>query len=229
MLVLYLRRLFRLPSPADLGWSDDDALMLREFTPYQDGKSWEDWHQFCRHNYPVKYFLVVTLPFLLKRWFVWPARRMVSAVLDYCLPSRRYHVLDLRGIDPLSQYSHGYLDPCEVFWLAGWGSLLRWHREEAERHDLSQLSAEEQAAYHAQLESYGELKQLVHYWTVTRIRREHETQQLYQAAMAVRPTPENRALYEAAQRRWLDHCRETERLEDEMWLRLARLRSHLWS
>lgn len=227
-MVTFLRRWLRLPSPVDLGWSTDDALMLREFTPYQDGKSWEDWHEHCRKHYPAQYFLVRTLPFFLKRWIVWPAERMVSTVLDYCLPSRRHHVFDLRGIDPLSDYQHGYLDPCQVFWLAGWGALLRWNREAGCKDPRDGMLEGDQEQYRAQLESYDELKGLVHYWTVTRVERDKCNRQLYNAAVAITPTPPNRELYEAAQRSWLDHCWETERLEEDMWLRLAKMRSYLW-
>jgi hypothetical protein len=226
--MLALRRLFQLPSPVDLGWSTDGSLMLREFTPYQEGKSWEDWHEFCRKHYPVRHFLSEELPLLVKRLAIWPVERVANATLDYCLPSRRYHLLDLRGIDPLFPYQHGYLDPSQAFYLAGWGALLRWYRE-AEPKDPRQWMSPEQLVEEAHfVETYDELMALVHYWTVTRVERDKENMQLSKALQAVKPTAENRELYEAAQERWLRHSRESERIEDEMWLRLAKMRSHLW-
>ena len=226
-----LRRWFQLPSPVDLGWSKHDALGMREFTPYQEGKTWEDWREHCSQRYPVRYFLQETFPLAIRQWVVWPAERAVNAVLDQIVPSRRMHLFDLRGIDPLSPYEHGYLDPSLVFWLVGWGSLMRWHRESSQRKNPRVwMSAEQQAApeHRAQLESYDELIALVHYWTVTRIERDHRCGELYKALRAIAPTAENRERYETTNREWLDYHQESERLEEEMWLRLAKMREYLW-
>ena len=223
------RQLFQLPSPSDLGWSKSNALRSHRFSPYQEGKSWEDWREHCIQHYPVRYFLSEVLPLEIKRWLVWPVRRVVTWVLDHCVPRRRYHVMDLRKIDPLHPYRHGYLDPCEAFWLSGWGALMRWHREGRHRQDpRSWMSAEDQVSCSAQIEAYDELSALVQYWTVTRLGRAKEEDRLFEASSDIEPTPENRAIYEAAKHRWLEYYRESERLEEEMWGRLAKMRLYLW-
>ena len=226
-------RLPKLPSPKDLGWSEHNALGSRELTPYQEGKTWEDWDDHCRAHYPVRYFLIETLPMWLNEWFVWPFRRARRWILDR-MPGRRYHVLDLRGVDPLSNYRAGYLDPCEVFRLAGWASLMRWHRE-SERHghhkDPRKWATEEDLkdpGLRDQRDRFIEACDLVHYWTIVRVERDQESTRLRGLANAIEPTAENQEAYEAAEALWLAYWQESERLEDEMWLRLAVIRNFLW-
>jgi hypothetical protein len=222
---LLLRRWLRLPSPVDLGWSDTDALGMRQFTPYQEGKTWEDWTDYVRAHHPVRYFLAEILPLWVQRRFIWPVERFCSLVLDHVLSSRRYHLLDLRGVDSLSHYRHGYLDPSEVFRLAGWASLMRWYRESGRDKDQRHWGLELDSQ---QLKQYCEALELVNYWSVIRVERETRCDQLYAAVAAIPTTPENQQRYEAARDIWLQHFRESEDLEEAMWLRLAALRSFLW-
>ena len=90
------------------------------------------------------------------------------------------------------------------------------------------MSAEDQVSCSAQIEAYDELSALVQYWTVTRLGRAKEEDRLFEASSDIEPTPENRAIYEAAKHRWLEYYRESERLEEEMWGRLAKMRLYLW-
>lgn len=228
--MLFLRRLLRLPTPVDLGWSESNALGMREFTPYQEGHTWEDWRGHCRAHYPVRYFLSEIFPLWFSARFVWPLRRLRDWVLDYTVASRRHHKLDLRGIDPLmSEYRHGYLDPCTVFWLAGWHALMRWSRE-YRNNPREWMSPEEQAAPENQgfLQSYDELKELVAYWTVERLARDAHSHGCYEAMKEIEPTAENREAYEAASTKWLQARRAQEAREEEMWMRLCAMRAHLW-
>jgi hypothetical protein len=214
------RHWFRLPTPIDLGWSDRDALGLRQLTPYQEGRTWEDWAAHVRAHYPVRYFLNEVLPLWLKSWFVWPLERCWAWLLDHLVPSRRYHLLDLRGVDPIDRYQHGYIDPCDQFRIAGWASLMRWYREGG--HD-SETSDELRSKQHS------EALDLVHYWTVTRLEREARCNQLRAAVTAIPTTADNRERYEAASDAWYCYFRENGQLDEAMWLRLAALRPYLWS
>jgi hypothetical protein len=219
-------KLIRLPSPVDLGWSEHNALGMRQFTPYQEGKTWEDWRDYVREKHPVKYWVNEEFPRWVKSTFVWPFERLRNKVLDHVVPSRRYHLLDLRGIDPLAEYRHGYLDPCQVMWLAGWGSLMRWHRESNTLgNSLDQLHPETPDIQKAQ---YAEANALVHYWTVERIERDQRTTDFHNILDNIPITPENQAAYEKARDEWVDLYRESVQLEEKMWLRLAALRPFLW-
>lgn len=198
---------------------------MRQFTPYQEGKTWEDWADHMRAHYPVRYFLSEVLPLWVKRRFVWPWQRLRDWVLDHAVPSRRYHLLDLRGIDPLSHYRHGYLDPCDVFWLAGWASLMRWHRESAGVKTQRELDLNLDSTRH---KLYCEALELVHYWTVTRAERAKESERLRAIVDEIQTTLENQSRYEAARDEWLEQYQASEKLEEAMWLRLAPLRPLLW-
>lgn len=228
---LRLRRWVGLPTPVELGWSKSNSLGMRAFTPYQEGKTWEDWREHCQKRFPIRYFLSEILPLWFMRKFVWPLERLRDWVLDRCLPSRRYHIFDLRGVDPLSSYRQGYVDPSHVFWLAGWGSLMRWYRESsADKDPRIWMTPEDHAdpGLAAQLKNYDELIALHRYWTVTRLEREHRGAELLAASDAIEPTPENRERYEAAKAEWLAYYQASEALEEEMWMRLAAMRGHLW-
>lgn len=225
--MIFLRRWLRLPTPIDLGWSKHNALGSREFTPYQEGKTWEDWKEYVRSRYPVRYFLAEVLPLWVKLWLIWPLGRVRAWVLDHVVPRRRHHFLDLRGIDPLSGYRHGYLDPCQVFWLAGWASLMRWYREDGGgvgHIDLNEWLDQESL----QVKQYKEALALVYYWTVERIERNRRSDELYRVMDAIQTTLENQDRYEAAAERWLRHSQDSEALEEAMWLRLATIRGFLW-
>jgi len=224
-LLRFLRHWLVLPSPIDLGWSESDALGLRQFDPYHEGKTWEDWTDHVKQHYPVRYFLLEVVPRWFRSWVVWPSRRIYELILDHLLPSRRYHQLDLRGVDPLSVYRHGYLDPCDVFWLAGWASLMRWDRERRRDTGTRKVEIERNSTSSTQ---YAEALELVHYWTVTRIEREEQCNQLHAAVNAILPSMANRERYEAAQDVWLKHFRASQELDQSMWSRLSALRTFLW-
>jgi hypothetical protein len=57
--------LFKLPSPKDLGWSENNCLPMNfcKFDP--DGKSWEEYDEKMKKEYPFKFWLNKTLT----KWF----------------------------------------------------------------------------------------------------------------------------------------------------------------
>lgn len=228
-----LPRPFRLPSPVDLGWSEHNALGMREMQPYHEGKTWEDWDDYCRKHHPVLFFLWEVLPLWFKLHFLWPIERVKDWILDHTV--RRYHFLDLRGIDKLHDYRHGYIDPCEVFRLAGWASLMRWYRE-SERHghlhDPRSWATEEQLAedegLRDQRDRFVAACELVKYWTITRIEQSKAVDALWDAMEAIKPTQENKPIYDAAHTAWYNARMAADALEREQWLKLAAIRESLW-
>lgn len=138
--------------------------------------------------------------------------------------------MTLRNIDPLLWYQHGRLAPSDIFWLAGWGALLRWHRSPRGKDPREWMSTLEQNApeNRPHIERYVELMDLVHYWQVTRMSRATETDRLSAALEAIATTPENKEAYKAASNTLHSHMQETEELEEAMWLRLAKMQSHLF-
>lgn len=101
--MLFLRKLLRLPSPIDLGWSKTNALPMRQFTPDTKEHTWEDWDVQVRTQHPYKYFFAETLPYFLKYrlWFPLyaPISQLYYYLISHLLPSRKYHWLDLRQLE----------------------------------------------------------------------------------------------------------------------------------
>ena len=95
-----LKKIFKLPSPQDLGRSDCNALPSRNFTPDCEGYTWEDWREEVKKKYPIKYFFSETMVDFIKYNMYYPIYRPIKDT-KYCLvshlvPGRRYHILDLR-------------------------------------------------------------------------------------------------------------------------------------
>jgi hypothetical protein len=223
-----LFKFLELPGPRELGWSDHDCLGLRDFTPYQEGKTWEDWTAYVKEHYPVRYFLVETIP----DWFR-PTKMMVKDawywVKCHTLPSHRFHLLDFRGVDPLHEYTHGYMDPCSIMKLAGWAALRIYIEKEepwdpSERYTAEELEA--QGLTH-QKADYDEAMALYHWWMVERGEEEAERMRLYRV---MKDTPHtNVEEYRAAKEPWHTAYDAHEAKEEEMFLRLVKLRPRLWT
>ena len=224
---------FDLPGPIELGLSDIDALRSSELTPFQEGPSWEDWEALVRIRFPVRYFLTQTLP----EWF----RPIQFRIHDthywlkcHFVKRHRHHLLDLRAVDPVEKYSHGYLDPCHVMWLAGWAALRMWVEHEKPVDPATYLTAEEALEPHnvAQKASYDEAMALYRYWMVERGEEAKELERLYSEYREVKVQAVmdgSRAQYEQARDRWLAQNGLTESRAELMWKRLAEVRPYLWT
>lgn len=227
--MLKLRKFFRLPGPKELGWSDHDALGSRHFTPFQEGKTWEDWEEHVRKEYPVRFFLSETLPNFF-RPVGWKAGRVWYWIKCHVLPSHRFHLLDFRGVDPLHEYTHGYMDPCTVVWLAAWAALRSYVEKEEPTDPASWASPEELAEepLKDQKARYDEAIELHRWWMKGRAAEEAEESRLHKAVDDARTTHDREA-YDEASRPWLEYHRWREDHDEEMFLRLCKLRRSLWT
>src|SRR6185295_2256450 len=96
----FWKKLVGLPSPRDLGWSQHNALEDEEFSDEPKGKTWQDWHRYVKQLHPTKYFIVESLPKFFRYNVYWPIKRPIEKahywLVSHLIPSRRYHMLDLR-------------------------------------------------------------------------------------------------------------------------------------
>lgn len=177
---MFLQKLFKLPSPVELGWSDTNALQSEIFSPDCDGYTWENWETTVQGMHPVKFFLGKTVPDFL-RYKVWlpikrPFERSHYWFVSHVIPSRRYHMLDLR--QPLSKgelvnhdaYRYGWRDVPEKM-LYAWFNLLKEYMEESpydltKDYTLEQINAD--IGMRGQHESLQEVKALLYWWQVER-------------------------------------------------------------
>lgn len=213
-----------LPSPKDLGWSEHNALKMDCFSPYQEGKSWEDWHRYVKEKYPFRYFLAHTVrDFFAHR--IYRFKRQIEMIKDRFFDRR--HLLDLSRVSRLEGEPpcYGYTDPCYRFYLAGWACLEAWIAEGPRNPHLDKNEFDD-TLYTGM---YDEAMALHHYWTVTRQERELESVRLHRISESIDPTPENREQWEKAKDEWVAYFQRTERIEQEMFMRLAAIREFLWT
>jgi hypothetical protein len=227
-----LRESLALPNAVELGRSDHSYLPSSDFTPFQEDMkyTWEDWHAEVQRRFPVRYFLNETLP----DWFH-PLRRGTrdAAYWLKChmLRSHRFHLLDLRGVDPFGPYTHGYMDPCEVMRISAWKALRDYVEKEHPRDPSAGITGEDpelDAILQENKDRYDEVMALHDWWMRGRgVERDEETRlfDLVQEAKRLK----DQALYEERVKPWLNSHRAQEDREEEMFLRLTRLRPYLWT
>lgn len=224
-----LKNLFTPPGPKDLGWSKNDALALRSLTPFTEEKTWEDWHTHVQKEYPIRYVLSE----VVARWFSFQWARLEHMwywLKCHLLPSYRFHKLDLRGVDPTEpKYTHGYISPPEVLWLSAWASLCLYVNEKPQDPELWFTDDDlREPGLALQKANYDEAMTLHHWWTIGRKQEHEEEDRLYQV-MQGWALARNREAYKEAQTVWLDTTRRNEEKEDEMLLRLVKIRRSLWT
>lgn len=224
-----IRKRLTLPSPRDLGWTKHGG--SRKLTPFQEGKSWEEWEAHVREKFPVRYFIHRTVPGSLK-----PAKRRAERVVERVrctLQRHTEHRLELDGVDPLEDRGHHYRDPCQVMWLAGWAALLRWHAEgPVDPATFGDAAEEDGSAIKRQKQLYDEAMALYGWWTHGRQSEDVQLETLsaqYDVIKAESVASNDRQRYENAARAQGEHLLQRDRREQEMWMRLAAIREYLWT
>lgn len=241
--MLFLRRLFKLPTPVELGWSHSDALQSREFTPDCDGYTWEDWNETVKRMHPIKYFFAETLADFI-RYKVWfPIKRpFVDAhywFVSHFIPGRRYHMLDLR--QPIKKgelvnhdaYRYGWRDVPEKM-LYAWFNLLEEYMKEnpydlTQNYTLEQINAD--PGMKNQHDSLQEVKNILRWWRVER-KQEYKIlddiqSQWYSAHKdaVARGKGTNEKLLVVLH----NAEKDIEEKTDQMLMRLIRIRRSLWT
>jgi hypothetical protein len=222
----FLEKLFHLPSPKELGWSEHDGLAMRAFQPFTQEKTWEDWEEHVKKHHPVKYFLlrgvggyISTRAYRLKQsWYQFTCR---------ILPSRRFHVLKLSNIDPVESYSIGYLDPCDQMYLAVWACFIRYVEKCKPEDPATYLTAEELAAEPRIKAEYDETMRLYKWFTVGQV-LEYEAVEELRREMSSFLSTGDAVGYNTAQNRWSSALRLFEEHKEERFLRVCKLRPLLW-
>lgn len=224
-----LWRIFGLPSPKELGWSKDNALPMAMFNKNQQ-PTWEDWETKMRKEYPVRYFLAETLPF----WFSVTIKRRVKDSLYFLkchlIPGHRYHLLDLRQPRIKGQYSYrwGWLDSDSKILYSLFNILNTFVKEELPNmHCPSDEEVQTNPYLASQRNAYLEIKAIHYWWNVERL-RQHDAHSdlLTQWANAQRA-------HDPAEHQLWDDLRkmetEMEEKEEEMMIRLVKIRRCLWT
>lgn len=221
---MWIRKMVEVPGPQELGMADSDALGSRKLTPFQEGPTWEDWDERVKQEYPVRYFASE----VVGAWLSRQAGRMEHR-WDWLISHtiRRYHLVDLRGVDPLGYYEWGYIVPAEIMRLAGWKALQLYMERAKDPATLDYPDeSRQQDWYKDEKARHEEAKALLHYWMVER-RQEQEADEKLHDEVEAAGEAGDREKHEEAQKRWLESYRAIEIREDEMFQRLAKLQPYL--
>lgn len=241
--MLFLRKLLKLPTPVDLGWSEYNALESRDFTPDCKGPTWEDWHVEVKKLHPVKYFIAETFGNFL-RYKIWlrgtrPLKDAHYWLVSHLIPSRRYHMLDLRqpcgkkDAKNIDCYRYGWHDVPEKMLFAMFNLLKEYLKEEP--YDLtSGYSLEEinnDPCLKSQHESLLEARAILYWWEVERkegYTRYYELLHQWSELRENEITRKNGEADEAFQELH-DHEEQLEKTTDDMIVRLMKIRRGLWT
>lgn len=236
--MLFLRKLFKLPSPVDLGWSKTNALESAFFSDEPKGKTWEDWHATVKEMHPIKYWFAETAPDFI-RFNIWlPIKRPIADAhywfVSHFVPSRRYHMLDLRQSCPKGSkqecYRYGWQDVPEKMLYAIFNLLGEYLNEEqpvdlALHYTHKQIEAD--IALKAQQEAFEEANAIYHWWTKTRHEENALSEQLLDEWLSAKKNKaENR---DYIRTRYLTQERMNEAKVEEMVTRLMKIRRTLWT
>lgn len=227
----FWRKHFGLPSVIDLGWNEYNALEMADFTDEPKGKTWEDYYAYMKETYPVRYFFNETLPKFLTRKIWWnfsiPAEKLRYFLVSHLIPSRRYHMLDLRQE---GGYRYGWNDVPEKMLYAMF-NLLGEYLSKEEPNDLTQWYTQEQidadAGYTAQQNDILEARAIHHWWTVQRKEDAKEKDRLLTLWSSARKAKDPKKEEYWTQMRKMDEDAETK--TDEMIARLMKIRRTLWT
>jgi hypothetical protein len=221
-----------LPSPKDLGWSDDGALQSSRMTPNCTGHTWEEYAIYIEEHYPIRKFIINVVGNFLN-YKVWgsikrPVGKTFYWLKCHILPSHRYHKLDLRQKEK-GGYRYGWIDVDHKM-LYAWFNLLEEYFKE-EPYDLSKTHSLEEIATNPNLTiQYAPLKEakdILHWWKVGRQEERRiinnisdQWYSLYEKRL------DNESGYWAAK---VKAEQDLEDKTDQMLMRLIKIRRTLWT
>ena len=241
--MLALRKLLKLPGPVELGRSEYNALQSREFTPDCVGYTWEDWHEEVKKLHPIKYWLAETAGDFF-RYKVWmrltrPIKDAHYWIVSHFIPSRRFHMLDLRqpcGKGELSNidcYRYGWHDVPEKMLYAVFNLLKEYFKENpydlTQDYTLEEINAD--LGYKHQYETFQEAKNILQWWTIGRKEDHKAYNELLHRWCELRKNEVTRKSGEADQI-WAvmrNAEEDNEKKTDEMIARLMKIRRSLWT
>lgn len=227
----YWKKLWNLPSPRELGWSKSNALEDEDFSPDPKGKTWQDWHRHVKQLHPTKYFILETVPkfFRYKVW--WPIKRPIEKahywLVSHLIPSRRYHMLDLR--QP-GGYQYGWNDVPEKMLYAMF-NLLGEYLNKEQPYDLTDDYTESQIeadpGMKMQHHSLSEARAIYNWWNVGRKQEEDAISDQQSVWWAARKAKDPKAEEEFTKLTEMKEAHE-EKIDD-MLVRLIKIRRTLWT
>lgn len=233
----FMKKLFTLPGPRELGMSKYDALQSKSLSPDAQGPTWEDWHAKVKELYPIKYWFLETVRNFITYNVWWkiskPIAKLYHFLVSHIIPSRKYHLLDLRqpyNEDYIDHYRYGWIDVPEKMLYALFNLLGDYLNKESPV-DLTEYYSKEHIesdpSLKQQYNNLCEAKAIYMWWTTERKLAYKEYYDLLHQWSSVRK--ENKTFAEELFVKLTNKESAIEEKTEEMIARLMKIRKSLWT
>jgi hypothetical protein len=239
----FLKTLFKIPTPKELGRTKySNALPMRDFCDDENEYCWEDYYEEIAEKFPVRNFLGVTLPKFIKYklfYPIWaPYSTLETYLVSHLIPSRRYHMLDLR--QPCSKdqainfdcYRYGWLEVSDKMLYAMF-NLLKEYLQNAydPSKDYDEWEIENMPDIQSIHEDYQTAKAILYWWDVE---RKQAIIDIDNIGKKMEYAHDNRKELGAAARTEAvdEYFKAKQALEDkteEMLIKIVKMRNKLWT
>lgn len=241
------KKLFRLPGPKDLGMSESNNVMpSRFFANFKGELSWEDYEDKIKELFPVRFFFAYIFYDFI-RYDVWfkissPIGKLWHYLVSHLIPSRRYHMLDLRqpksNVFTVDHYRYGWIDVTEKILLANFALLNEFVEKEVPNsyfvpsdEDIKNTSDKygEKTSLIRQRDIHHEIMEIYNWWNSGRKAEAKEKNKLLTNWSDFRKIDPCSFETEKA---WKDMQNAEEAFEaktEEMLIRLIKIRNYLWT
>jgi hypothetical protein len=231
MLSRFFKKHFALPLPKALG-HDSNALQMRDFDPFISPSEycWEDWEKEVRVRFPVRWFFNKTLPKLFRpiRRIGYRMGRVWYWVQCHTLPSYKFHIVDIRETkSSRHSYRFGWIDSDGRMLLANF-AILRDFVEKEKPSSLREYHTEEEIdamGARSQQDAYDEVMALYRWWTLDRHTEEDRVDGLFDLSEKATTSQERHKLVQD----WSQARDQMKNMEDEMLIRLIKVRGTMWT
>lgn len=214
-----------------------EALPMRPFCNKGD-YTWEDWREETKKKYPIRYFLTEEIPFWWRVKIVMPIEDFTYWLRSHLLPSRRYHMLDLRQPEPKKyendHYRYGWIDANKQILYACFNILVNYIEKEHKGKYQEYVKFQEESVEHDLLD-LREIWTIYQWWKVDRSNQLKNVDRALSEWHDLLITTNNSEEMKEVPRlsvlkdRHSELEKEFNRTETEMLKRLIELREYMWT
>lgn len=135
-MIKFLKSFLYFPPPKEFGADSNTALPIDELRQSDDQFTWQDYYRELKKNFPIKFFMLKTLPDYIKYNIYYAALRPIKDAIYYLkchlIPSKRYHLLSL--VQPKTNtnddYTYGWIDADNQILLANMNIVVSFVEDE---------------------------------------------------------------------------------------------------
>jgi hypothetical protein len=190
-------------------------------TPNQPGLSWEDFDKYTALHFPVRHFLKHKIGRKLHYWHYKAGMDWYEFTCKW-VPSRKFHLVNLSNVDPVSKYTTGYLNSDDRIELSCWSVLNSFVAKGSMEDPLCWDNASYEDKHWVEHKRiFDEVRDLHKWWNLDRLQAEEEETVLLKVMQASKKDP-------IIAEQYYSYVAKKEQTETDMLVRLIKIRKHLW-